>query len=213
MNVPSWAIDLVRLEKRINKIAMTEDELLFVADRIQSGCQMLVFGVGNDSNLWEVLNDAGLTIFLEDDEQTRNEAISKFPDLLIYPVNYPHLISDWKSMLADLGNGNIDNLVIPDLPREVGELSWDLILVNGPCGSLEWSMKHRKREPPGRMSALYSASVLIRKPGGVVYVHDNERQVESTFTKYLFNKAKRAEDLRTKHSGLDQPVLFTKYVF
>ncbi|VAI79486.1 unnamed protein product [Triticum turgidum subsp. durum] len=110
-------------------------------------CNLLVFGLGGETPLWRALNHGGRTVFL-DENQCR-------------PVQNL-LFSDCR-------------LAINDLPNQLYDVAWDVILVDGPRGYTASS--------PGRMSAIFTAGVLARarKEEGAatdVLVHDYEREVE-----------------------------------
>ncbi len=57
-----------------------------------------------------------------------------------------------------------------DLPPEVRDTEWDVVLVDAPRGT-RWYR-------PGRMKSIYTASVLADPSGGDVFVHDCHRRVE-----------------------------------
>ncbi|KAL6196189.1 hypothetical protein ACLB2K_031804 [Fragaria x ananassa] len=84
-------------------------------------------------------------------------------------------------------------LALSNLPDEVYEREWDLIMIDGPQG---WFA-----EAPGRMSVIFSVAVVARKrrgPGSThVFLHDVDRKVEKAFAeeflcrKYLVNAVGR----------------------
>lgn len=65
-------------------------------------------------------------------------------------------------------------LALNDLPNQLYDINWDVILIDGPRG---YSAKS-----PGRMAAIFTAAVLARstKRDSVtdVFVHDYDREVE-----------------------------------
>lgn len=66
-------------------------------------------------------------------------------------------------------------LALKNLPQEVYELKWDLVVVDGPSGSTP--------DEPGRMAAIYTASMMARN-GNItdVVVHDVDRMIEKWFS-------------------------------
>ncbi|XWS47803.1 hypothetical protein CRYUN_Cryun13aG0016700 [Craigia yunnanensis] len=66
-------------------------------------------------------------------------------------------------------------LALRNLPEEVYQLKWDVVVVDGPIGDAP--------EAPGRMSTIYTASMLVRtgKTTDVV-VHDVHRTIEKWFS-------------------------------
>ncbi len=141
----------------------------------------LVFGAGNDTSMWVELNKSGRTVFIEDDEKWVNKVRKMFPHAEIYAVNYMSKIDNWKSLLNSAGDLKLN------LPQDLENINWDVILVDAPCGNWDPSASESDFIPAGRMSSIYSSSKLIKK-GGDVFVHDNEREVERAYsTKYLGN--------------------------
>lgn len=146
-------------------------------------CNMLVFGMGNDSPFWYDVNSKGRTVFLEDFQPWHDKISAKYPDLEAYPVSYPCNITQWKELLDKPGQLAID------LPEEVSGQPWDVILVDGPRG-------HKySAEIPGRMSSIYTASQLIGKHG-YVFVHDAQRTVEHTYALHYLGKKHFIEKVR-----------------
>ncbi|KAD0637542.1 hypothetical protein E3N88_43945 [Mikania micrantha] len=68
-------------------------------------------------------------------------------------------------------------LALTSLPNEVYDTEWDMIMVDAPRGYFA--------EAPGRMAAIYSATVMARnrKKSGVthVFLHDVNRKVERDY--------------------------------
>lgn len=68
-------------------------------------------------------------------------------------------------------------LALTTLPDEVYEKEWDMIMIDAPRGYFA--------EAPGRMAAIYSATVMARnrkKPGVThVFLHDVNRKVERSY--------------------------------
>lgn len=129
-------------------------------------CDLLIFGTGRDSSLWMETNAGGRTVFLEDVAKWVDFAREKVPGIEIHEVRYRTIRALWPLLkrFPDL-------LMMKDLPAEVADTSWDVILVDAPRGSI-W---HR----PGRMKSIYTASVLAGRGSATdVLVHDCNRTVE-----------------------------------
>jgi|GEM_PF-677205 len=142
-------------------------------------CNMLVFGLGWDSLMWVELNKDGRTVFIKDDSEWLGKISALRPGIEAYPVIYPTKISEYEYLLDKPGKLQIK------LPPTVDESAWDIILVDGPCGALEYYKDIYGKEPPGRMCSIYMASKLIKKDGDI-FVDDCERQVERQYAdKYL----------------------------
>ena len=64
--------------------------------------------------------------------------------------------------------------LVTNVPKEVYEVKWDLVIVDGPEGD--------KPESPGRMAAIYIVDVVARRRkknnGTHVLVHDVDRMIE-----------------------------------
>ena len=58
------------------------------AIRARPGCRLLVFGCGNDSPFWEIVNSAGTTAFLEDNPHWAAEAGGALTSAVIHAVQY-----------------------------------------------------------------------------------------------------------------------------
>lgn len=158
----------IRVMRRLNRIILSAPQLLAIAQKIeeQAPCRVLIFGVGHDSLFWHRLNRNGRTVFLEDDEGWLRKVTAKVKNLQAYAVGYDTEQKDWQRYLGNPA------LLVMDLPLPVTERPWDLILVDGPAGWCD--------NAPGRMKSIYLAHQLV-KPGGDVFVHDCEREVEEAF--------------------------------
>lgn len=130
-------------------------------------CRMLVFGVGRDTPLWLDVNRGGTTVFLENVKQWADFSRQASPEATVYDVSY-----GWtrRFMWPLLKRMSPDALLMRDLPPDVLETPWDVILVDAPRGT-NW-------KAPGRMKSVYTASVLAAKSGADVFVHDCHRAVE-----------------------------------
>jgi uncharacterized protein (TIGR01627 family) len=148
-----------------------EIEPVVAAISVRPGCRLLVFGCGNDSAAWETANAGGETAFVEDDPRWASATRAKLQAAQVHQVSYRTRVADWRSLLDSPIRLQLA------LPPEIVERTWDVILVDGPAG--------HNPDSPGRMKSIFAASQLVA-PGGVVFVHDSEREVEAAYAeKYL----------------------------
>nr|GLL31818.1 glucuronoxylan 4-O-methyltransferase 3-like [Ipomoea trifida] len=154
----------------------------------KSPCNFLVFGLGHDSLMWSALNHGGRTVFLEEDKSWIDQIRRRVPSLESYHVRYDSKVSRAKELMG-IGMGIecrevVDpraskcGLAIKNLPDEVYEVDWDVIMVDAPTGYHD--------EAPGRMNAIYTAGLMARnRENGEtdVLVHDVDRVVENKFSK------------------------------
>ena len=170
--------------------------------RERAPCNFLIFGLGFDSFMWSAFNTGGKTLFLEEDPQWFDKVTKedKSHFLKAYAVKYPtelqqsnQLLSSYKSepiclpSKAFLKGNKRCKLALANLPEEVYETEWDLIMVDAPKGYFATA--------PGRMGAIYSAAVMGRNRKGEgltdVFLHDVDRPVERTYAnEFLCQKNK-----------------------
>ncbi|KAK6922419.1 Polysaccharide biosynthesis domain [Dillenia turbinata] len=174
------------------EIRLSFDVLVSIAP-----CNFLVFGLGHDSLMWASLNPRGTTIFLEEDPSWVIGILKNAPSLHARPVKYPTRLSQADSLLstyksepaclpgnASLRGNNRCKLALCDLPHEVYEKEWDVIMIDAPRGYFD--------DAPGRMGVIYSAAVMARarKKSGVthVFLHDVNRRVEKAYAEEFLCK-------------------------
>jgi Polysaccharide biosynthesis len=173
-------VEIVRFAREIGLdtsdltgIILEVEELRAIAKEIlaKPHTSLLVFGCGNDSVFWEKVNRGGNVAFLEDDPHWAAETQKKLGAAAVHVVHYGTKRPQWRELLDDPSRLSME------LPPEIEAKRWDIILVDGPAGFDD--------ERPGRMKSIYAASRLVA-PGGRVFVHDCERQVEDEFaSRYL----------------------------
>ncbi len=141
-----------------------------------SPINLLVFGLGNDSLIWQRINSLGKTVFLEDDEPW----IEKFKkySLDIRKVTYSTKVEDANSIGFDEKKLKIN------LDDDILNIKWDCIIVDAPLGH----QPPRKFKGPGRMSSIYMTSILIKKESGIVFVDDFGREVERKYSFHFLKK-------------------------
>lgn len=171
--------------------SLGEVSVSFEVLKSRSPCNFLVFGLGFDSLMWNSLNPRGTTLFLEDDPKWVQTVLKTAPMLRAHIVKYrtqvreaDDLLRSWRSVaecsLSDavLRGNTACKLALHNLPDEIYEREWDLIMIDAPKGYFP--------ESPGRMAAIFSAAVMARNRRGSgvthVFLHNVDRKVEKTFS-------------------------------
>ncbi|KAI9079728.1 hypothetical protein K1719_038349 [Acacia pycnantha] len=170
--------------------ALTKKEFRVLSNLITQKvpCNLLIFGFQSQYLSLSSINADGSTIFLEDDPDKLSKARFSSNSTRIYRTEYNMPAKDAYELLKD-ARQNSDcaptnpkmlrkskcKLALKNLPAEVYEKNWDVLVVDGPNGN--------SPESPGRMAPIYTASVLARA-GNVsdVVVHDVDRIIEKWFS-------------------------------
>jgi len=157
-------------------MSMPGEGILTVSRTILSRrpCRTLVFGLGNDSILWDALN-TGRTVFLEDCPNWYSGVIQTYPAIEAYLINYGTERKEWAWFLKH------EWALSLDLPPEIRNTSWDIIIVDGP--------QAYNSESPGRMRSIF-ASTTLYAPQADVFVDDCDREVESAFVERYIAREK-----------------------
>ncbi|CAA3012166.1 glucuronoxylan 4-O-methyltransferase 1 [Olea europaea subsp. europaea] len=167
---------------------LTEKENRFLLDLVSRRipCKILVFGLEPQYLSLASLNDGGLTVFIEDNPE-KISTMKSLNKTRIYKVEYQTIAAEAFKLLKH-ARENPDcapkfqlpklsrcKLALTNLPEEVHNTKWDVVLVDGPQGDTP--------DSPGRMAAIYTASILARK-GNVtdILVHDVDRMIEKWFS-------------------------------
>ncbi|TVU08599.1 hypothetical protein EJB05_42008 [Eragrostis curvula] len=171
-------------------------------------CNLLVFGLGGETPLWRALNHGGRTVFLDENQYYVSHLEGRYPGLEAYDVAYTTTVREFPDLLDAARAARaaecrpVQNLLfsdcrlaINDLPNQLYDVSWDVILVDGPRGYTASS--------PGRMSAIFTAGVLARSrtEDGVatdVLVHDYEREVERVCSREFLCEENRVAETSTR---------------
>ncbi|CAL0324912.1 unnamed protein product [Lupinus luteus] len=174
-------------QQSFSEITITLD----VLKSLKRPCNFLVFGLGLDSLMWASLNPRGRTLFLEEDASWFQKVVKDAPELNAHTVKYRTHLREADALLSSYRNepscspvgamplrGNERcKLALHNLPDEVYDTEWDLIMVDAPKGYFA--------EAPGRMAAIFTAAVMgrNRKGSGVthVFLHDVDRKVEKVY--------------------------------
>ncbi|XP_062102659.1 protein IRX15-LIKE [Humulus lupulus] len=170
---------------------MSFSELKPIADVIRkcsSPCNLLVFGLTQETLLWKALNHNGRTVFIDENRYYAAYYEQLHPEIDAYDVQYTTKASEIKELIAAARDQiknecrPVQNLLfsdcrlgLNDLPNHVYEVDWDVIIVDGPRG--DWA------DAPGRIQPIFTAGVLARsKKGGNakthVFVHDFRKGLE-----------------------------------
>ena len=169
---------------------LTEKEFKVLSDLIalKSPCNLLIFGFQPQYLILSSMNAAGSTIFLDDDSHkiskerkiSNNTQIHKLEYNMPAKAGYKLLKHARQNPAACVPNPRFlqkskCKLALKNLPSQVYEKNWDVMVVDGPSGD--------SPESPGRMGSIYTASVLARA-GNVsdVVVHDVDRMIEKWFS-------------------------------
>lgn len=173
-----------------NTSALTGKEYRFLSHLIshRAPCNLLVFGIEHQY-LTQVssLNAGGLTIFLEDNPSKLSIISTNSSSTRVYEVQYKTSAKEAYKLLnharKNLGCSPYSGiheaprckLALTELPKEVYDLKWDVVVVDGPSGE--------GPETPGRMAAIYTASMLARRGNMTnVVVHDVDQMIEKWFS-------------------------------
>ncbi|KAL5543900.1 hypothetical protein UlMin_007684 [Ulmus minor] len=172
-----------------NSTLLTKKEFQLLSKLVtrKAPCNLLIFGLEPQYLVLSLINAGGTTIFLEDDPEKLSTVKTKFKNTRVYKVEYrvpakeayKLLKHGRKTAACKPGSGQLQaskcRLALTNLPQEVYELMWDVVVVDGPKGNAP--------EAPGRMGAIYTAAVIARK-GNVtdVLVHDVDRTIEKWFS-------------------------------
>jgi len=151
-----------RLCRGLN-VQMHERELHHLLSVLEAKrpCNLLVFGLGNDSILWFEANRGGQTLFVEDDQYWDRVIRERHPSLQSVHVLYGTRAADWRE--------DLERAPALVLPAPVSGHAWDMILVDGPAAY--------KPEKPGRVQSVLAARKLVAGNGSIM-VHDCDRRAE-----------------------------------
>lgn len=178
----NWIKNIQNLVEN-NPGQMSQQEYGYVLEKVleRGSCNLLVFGLGKDSFLWQDANKGGKTVFLEHDEHWLKNIATQHSSLSIFKVSYKTKLKDWA---LDLKIASFEpNVLDLFLPHEVTSVDWDCIIVDAPQAYSD--------ETYGRIQSLYMASKLAYKASKShncdIFVHDCDRYAEGIFSHYFLN--------------------------
>ncbi|KAI3977232.1 hypothetical protein MKX01_035962 [Papaver californicum] len=150
-------------------------------------CNLLIFGIRPQTLQLSSLNSGGTTIFLEDDPEKLLAIHRTKEGMQMYKIEHHAAAKEAYNLLrharthpdcapeAQPLQSSKCRLALTQLPKEIYELKWDVVVVDGPSGD--------KPEAPGRMAAIYTTSMIARSGNNTdVLVHDVDRTVEKWFS-------------------------------
>lgn len=176
---------LISIVRWLSGIQISTKQLLYIIGVVgkKAPCRLVVFGLGNDTIFWSLLNEGGETVFLEDNEFWMRRITRRTPGLKAVLVKFNTKRSDWKALLE-----SPEQLEMA-LPDEIDAKKWDVVVVDGPAGYND--------NTPGRMQSIYTGSQLV-KPGGDVFVHDCNREVEDAYCTEFLGEENLVTEIRHK---------------
>ncbi len=153
---------------------MSPPQIEAIAAAIRSrgpNCNMLVFGLGNDSPLWAALNSSGYTLFLEDVQEWITKMLSLHPTLNVEQVSYAGT-----TVASALQSPN-ETIASAEVPLFLLKRKWDVIVIDGPMGYAPGL--------PGRALPLCWTR-QISQTSTHIFVDDYDRQLEKSYADFLF---------------------------
>lgn len=178
-----------RIKASSSATNLTKKEFQLLSNLItrRAPCNLLVFGLEPQYLRLSSINAGGTTIFLEDEIEKLERIKTLTNTSRIYKVEHQIPAKDAYKLLKHArknracvpNSGELQEskcrLALKSLPREVYELKWDVVVVDGPRGN--------EPEAPGRMATIYTASMIARKGNMTnVVVHDVDRMIEKWFS-------------------------------
>lgn len=143
----------------------TAAEYKMILDMVDSGHTMLVFGVGNDTQMWEAVCDH--VVYVEDVQEWEDRIRLQVPTADVRHYDYPTTVQQWLDGERHFPTMKLDR----DLHR-----TYDFIFVDGPRGD---APTH-----PGRMLPIFFAWCY----GYNIFVHDFNRTVEQEVCRNLMGE-------------------------
>jgi hypothetical protein len=134
------------------------------------GCNLLVFGLGNDSPFWHNLNIQGYTLFVENNKEWMERVLPTNPFLKAIFCDYAP-VTVRRSLASPI---SILRRARP--PEQLLERQWHVIIIDAPNGN--------RPHQPGRALPIAWAAQLA-KPETHIFLDDYNRDVERSFANFL----------------------------
>ncbi|KAL6844071.1 hypothetical protein ACP4OV_025744 [Aristida adscensionis] len=187
-------VHFASISNATHRMTDTDIRAISAVLRARAPCNLLVFGLGPESPLWLALNHGGRTVFLDENEFYVKYLEPRHPGMEAYDVSYTTKVRDFRDLLeaARAQRGKecrpVQNLLfsecrlaINDLPNDLYDVAWDVVLIDGPSG---WNPSS-----PGRMPSIFTTAVLARSGATAakgptdVLLHDFQFEVEQVLSK------------------------------
>lgn len=185
--ITGWQ-SLVKLMRRLTGTQVTVEQITAIRNAVKAkkGCNLLIFGVGNDTQFWMNSNSGGRTVFIEDDDYWLRKVKTRVPKIEAYLVDYDSRIEEWKEIID-----KPERLEMV-FPKEIENTKWDVILVDAPTG---WGEGTK-----GRMKSIYAGKKLLADKGDV-FVHDCDREVEIAYCDAILKPENFVEEIKAVDVG------------
>eukprot|EP00241_Pyramimonas_parkeae_P019671 CAMPEP_0114280206 /NCGR_PEP_ID=MMETSP0059-20121206/2313_1 /TAXON_ID=36894 /ORGANISM="Pyramimonas parkeae, Strain CCMP726" /LENGTH=305 /DNA_ID=CAMNT_0001400589 /DNA_START=82 /DNA_END=999 /DNA_ORIENTATION=+ len=196
---------------------MTFEQYTYVTQLLfhHAPANVLIWGLGQDSNLWSTINRHGRTAFLENHEVWLNKMKENLPDaeshLYNYKLQFSNNVSNserhMKKLLAEDKQAQHDDLY-QKLPADLEDVKWDVILVDSPAYAKET-----------RMESIWNSKRLkdnlLQHPGHIVHilVHDCERTIERMFSDEFLGRDPQSYTVVEGHRISDHESQMRHYMF
>lgn len=179
-------VENVNTIKSSTSSSLTAKEFHFLSKIVKqrAPCNLLIFGLEPQYLTLQLLNAGGTTTILEDN-LSKIRAM-QLNNTKVYKVEYDVPTNQAYALLKhartsldcvpNLRQLSTCQLALKSMPSEAYHSKWDIVVVDGPAGD--------SPDAPGRMAAIYMASLIARASGNStdVVVHDVDRTVEKWFS-------------------------------
>lgn len=195
-NIPLDSLPISDMRKAILHLTENykEDEQCKSCNKVQ---QKLSERTITANILDKIAMNPGRTVFLEDNALWVEKVRKVAPFLEIHTVNYPVRKKDFPQSLERVkkqkncspSSSTEGCFLLPNLPKNLSDTSWDVIMVDAPNSGGENS--------PTRQMSIFTAAILARRnhKGAHILVHDVHREIEKVFSDKFLCPENRVEAL------------------